>query len=308
MINGSLRYAYKPRFESQRMMPRAHPVISIGMPVYNGAAHLAQALDSLLAQSFTDFEIIVSDNCSTDATPQIIAEYAARDPRIRVFRQLENIGGLPNFRFVLQEAKGDYYMWAAYDDWHDPNYLEALQGALAANPDLQMAVPRIVRKRMDGTIAGIVATPLLRDRARIRRIIVMLSLSRGGMFYGLYRTQAIRAAYDRAERDFPHVWAADHLTMLPFFINDRAIGVPQTSFYNRETGLSEGRYRPLTAAQLWPFLRAFLRFYMREVRHSRLALWEKAVCLAYLPVYSNGKAVKWRRLLLRSLVRGEKAG
>ncbi len=286
--------------ESSATMPATHPVISIGMPVYNGAAHLAQALESLLAQNFTCFEIIVSDNCSTDATPRIIAEYAARDARIRAIRQPENIGGLPNFRFVLKAAAGSFFMWAAYDDWHDPNYLEALHGALAADAGLQMAAPRIVRMRMDGTIAGIAQMPLPGDKSRIRRVLAMLSHSAGGMFYGLYRRQAINAAFDRAERDFPHIWAADHMTMLPFFVNDQMVGVPQTSFYNRETGISAGRYRPRTAAQLWPFLRSFLRFFVQEVRQSRLSAWEKAICLAYLPVYSNGKAVKWRRLLARA--------
>ncbi len=293
-------------------MPATHPVISpvisIGMPVFNGAAHLAQALESLLAQSFTDFEIILSDNCSTDETPRIIAEYAARDARIHATRQAENIGGLANFRFVLEAARGEFYMWAAYDDWHDPNYLEALHGALVADAGLQMAVPRIVRTRMDGTIAGVTETPPMRNLSRLRRILAMLSSSVGGMFYGLYRTDAIKAAYDRAERDFPYVWAADHLTMLPFFINDRAQGVLQTSFYNRETGLSEGRYRPQTAAQLWPFLSSFLRFCLQEVRRSRLSIREKAICLAYLPVYSNDKAVKWRRLLARAIFGVKKAG
>ncbi len=298
--------------EPSAIMPTTHPVISpvisIGMPVFNGAAHLAQALESLLAQSFTNFEIILSDNCSTDATPQIVAEYAARDSRIRATRQVANIGAMPNFRFVLEAARGEFYMWAAYDDWHDPNYLAVLHDALAHDAGLQMAVPRIVRVRMDGTVAGATDMPPMRNPPRIRRVIMMLSLSAGGMFYGLYRRAAIRAAYDRADRDFPYVWAADHLTMLPFFINDRAVGAPQTSFYNRETGLSEGRYRPQTAAQLWPFLLSFLRFYYREVRQSRLSLWEKAVCLAYLPVYSNNKAVKWRRLLMRAVFGVKEAG
>lgn len=289
-------------------MSAISPVISIGMPVFNGAAHLAQALESLLAQSFGDFEIILSDNCSTDATPQIVAHYAARDARIHVRRQSENIGGLANFRCVLEAATGEFYMWAAYDDWHDPNYLAALHSALVTDADLHMAVPRIVRKRMDDTVAGITQLSPMRHLPRIRRVLAMLSLSAGGMFYGLYRRQAIITAYDRAERDFPYVWAADHLTLLPFFVNDRAVGVPQTSFYNRETGVSEGRYRPQTSAQLWPFLWSFLRFYMREVRQSRLSIWEKAVCLAYLPVYSNAKAVKWRRLLVRAVFGGKKAG
>ncbi len=301
MINGILDRQTHHESETPGNMPDTRPVISIGMPVYNGEAHLAAALDSLLAQSFRQFEIIISDNCSSDATPRIVAQYAARDARIRCIRQTENIGGLPNFRFVLEAAKCEFFMWAAYDDWHDRDYLAALHGALSADSELQMAAPRIVRVRMDGGIAGISEMPPLRKVMRIRRVIAMLSASAGGMFYGLYRLDAIRAAFERAERDFPYVWAADHLTMLPFFINGRAIGVPQTSFYNRETGLSEGRYRPRTARQSWVFLRKFLGFYIKEVVRSRLAFWEKAICLAYLPVYSNAKAVKWRRLLARTL-------
>ncbi len=289
-------------------MSASLPTISIGMPVYNGAAHLAEALQSLLAQSFTDFEIIISDNCSTDETAHIIARYAARDPRIRAIRQSENTGGLANFRFVLDAARAPFFMWAAYDDWHDPNYLEALHGALLADANLEMAAPAIVRTRMDGTVADRTALPPMRRLPRIRRIIKTLKLSRGGMFYALYRTGAIHQAYAGAEREFPYVWAADHLTMLPFFVNDRAIGVPQTNFYNRETGLSEGRYRPLTAAQLWPFLLAFLRFSARVVLASRLTVWEKAICLGFLPVYSNSKAVKWRRILLRTLIRTKEPG
>ncbi len=280
-------------------MPQTRPVISIGMPVYNGEAHLAAALDSLLAQSYRFFEIIISDNYSTDSTPQVIADYAGRDARIRAVRQTENIGGLPNFRFVLEAARGEYFMWAAYDDWHDPNYLAALHDALAADAELLMAAPRIVRVRTNGSIAGITEMPQLRHLARIRRVIAMLSASAGGMFYGLYRREAIRAAFYRAERDFPYVWAADHLTMLPFIINDRVTGVPHTNFYNRETGLSNGRYRPRTVRQTWSLLTAFLRFYSREVMQSRLVWWEKAICLVYLVQYSNAKAVKWRRVMVQ---------
>lgn len=280
----------------------ASPAISIGMPVFNGAAHLEQALTSLLAQSFTDFEIILSDNASTDATAEIIARFAARDPRIRLFRQTENIGGLANFRFVLEKATAPFFMWAAYDDWHDTNYLAALHAALCADPEKHMASATIQRVLVDGRVAEITPMPPMRDYGRIHRILKQLSLSRGGSLYGLYRRDAIYDAYLRAERDFPYVWAADHLTILPFFVNDRAIGVPDTNFYNRDTGISTPRYRPQTARDLWPFAWSFLRFAVRVVLRSRLRWWEKAVCLIYLPVYSNSKAVKWRRLLLRRRV------
>jgi glycosyltransferase involved in cell wall biosynthesis len=100
------------------------PKVSIGMPVYNGEPFIREALDSLLAQTFTDFELIISDNASTDGTEAICREYAAKDDRIRYVRQPENRGALANFQFVLDEAVGEYFMWAAADDIRAPDCLE----------------------------------------------------------------------------------------------------------------------------------------------------------------------------------------
>ena len=100
--------------------------VSIGMPVYNGEAFIREALDSLLAQTFTDFELIISDNASTDGTEAICREYAAKDTRIRYVRQAENRGATANFRFVLDEAVGEYFMWAAADDVWSDNWIEVL--------------------------------------------------------------------------------------------------------------------------------------------------------------------------------------
>ena len=97
-------------------MIQTRPIVSIGMPVYDGERFIEDALDSLLAQTFTDFELIISDNASTDATESICCNYAKRDSRIRYIRQIENLGALRNFQFVLNEANGDYFMWAASDD------------------------------------------------------------------------------------------------------------------------------------------------------------------------------------------------
>jgi len=99
------------------------PLVSIGMPVYNGARYIREALDSLLGQTFTDFELIISDNASTDSTEAICREYAAKDQRIRYIRQSHNLGASGNFKFVLDQALGEYFMWAAHDDKWSSNYL-----------------------------------------------------------------------------------------------------------------------------------------------------------------------------------------
>jgi glycosyltransferase involved in cell wall biosynthesis len=115
------------------------PKVTIGMPVYNGEPFIREALDSLLAQTFKEFELIISDNCSTDGTESICKDYEARDHRVRCIRQPENRGPDHNFIFVLNEARGEYFMWAAHDDvWH-PHFLQELVEALDNNRDAVLA-------------------------------------------------------------------------------------------------------------------------------------------------------------------------
>ena len=95
------------------------PKLSIGIPVYNGEKFIKKCLDSLLLQTFSDFEIIISDNASTDLTSKICEEYRKQDKRILFFKQKYNTRMVANFNFVLQQAKGEYFMWASTDDvWH----------------------------------------------------------------------------------------------------------------------------------------------------------------------------------------------
>ncbi len=105
------------------------PAISIGMPVYNGEKYLREAVDSLLAQTFSDFELIISDNASTDATESICRQYEKADRRIRYIRQQENIGVVRNFQFVLRQAGAPYFMWAACDDKWESCWLERMHEA-----------------------------------------------------------------------------------------------------------------------------------------------------------------------------------
>lgn len=106
------------------------PAVSIGLPVYNGARFLQEALDTLLGQTWLDLELIISDNCSTDATRDLCERAAARDSRVRYICQPENIGPTRNFAFVLQEARGEFFMWAAHDDRWDSGWIEALVARL----------------------------------------------------------------------------------------------------------------------------------------------------------------------------------
>jgi glycosyltransferase involved in cell wall biosynthesis len=101
----------------------SHPRIVIGLPVYNGENYLKKAIESILSQSFGDFQLFIGDNASTDATEFICLEYARQDSRIKYHRHVENIGAAPNFNFLFQPKNAPYFKWAAHDDILEPDYL-----------------------------------------------------------------------------------------------------------------------------------------------------------------------------------------
>ena len=111
------------------------PKVTIGMPVYNGEKYLRQSLGALVSQSFIDFELIISDNASTDKSRDICMEYCEQDDRIKYFRHPTNIGPWPNFQYVLDKAQGDYFMWTAADDIRSSDFVELNYNFLSLNSE-----------------------------------------------------------------------------------------------------------------------------------------------------------------------------
>ena len=97
-------------------MPQRTPKLSIGLPVYNVAKFVCATIDSLLAQTYTDFELIICDNASTDGTLAIAQEYADRDPRVRIHRNPTNVGASKNYEIAVDQLRGEYFKWQAADD------------------------------------------------------------------------------------------------------------------------------------------------------------------------------------------------
>jgi glycosyltransferase involved in cell wall biosynthesis len=120
----------------------ANPKVSIGLPVYNGENYLAEAIDSILAQTYADFELIICDNASTDSTEAICRTYAGRDPRVRYHCNPENIGAAANYNLSFELARGVYFKWMAHDDIILPTYLACCVAALDAQPDVVLAYTR----------------------------------------------------------------------------------------------------------------------------------------------------------------------
>jgi glycosyltransferase involved in cell wall biosynthesis len=120
------------------------PQVSIGIPLYNAERFLRPALEAAAAQTFTDFEVVISDNASTDRTPDICREFAARDSRFRFYQNERNLGAAYNFNRVFELSRAPLFRWAAYDDLMGPRALEVCVEALRRNPDAILAYPRSV--------------------------------------------------------------------------------------------------------------------------------------------------------------------
>lgn len=126
--------------EKERRMPR----VSIGLPVYNGENYLRDAVESILSQSFDDFELLISDNGSTDATPDLCREYAAADSRIHLELNTTNRGAAWNYNHVFRLARGDFFKWASHDDMISSNYLQRCMERLDDHPEAVLCYPRTV--------------------------------------------------------------------------------------------------------------------------------------------------------------------
>jgi glycosyltransferase involved in cell wall biosynthesis len=169
-------------------------MLTVGMPVYNADRFLTKALDSIIGQTFKDFELVLSDNSSTDRTEEICRDYAARDPRIRYFRNAKNMGAGWNFRRVYSLANGKYYKSAAHDDLIEPTFLEECIGALEADPGLVLAHSRTKIISPTGDVVEHYDLPLRLDSPDplVRWRDLLLNDHMCFPIFGVFRLDALR--------------------------------------------------------------------------------------------------------------------
>jgi glycosyltransferase involved in cell wall biosynthesis len=177
-------------------MPRRDvPRVSIGLPVYNGAKYLQEALDTWLAQTFDDFELIVCDNASDDDTPRILAEYAERDTRIRVMRRPETVLATENYNGLVPEASAPLFCWSADDDLREPEFLARLVEALDRDGEAVMAwsyTRYFGDARSEARHERRYRTPPGSQRTPTARAIAVLRARDWAITYGLIRTDVLR--------------------------------------------------------------------------------------------------------------------
>lgn len=164
-----------------------YPLVSVGIPTYNGGAKIEKAVMSVLMQRYPNLELIVSDNCSTDNTMDVCSELARKNKSIRYFRQPRNIGVMPNFEFVLRQASGDFFMWISDDDTLEPGILQKYVEFLVKNPVYSLVSGQI-KYWMNGRPVLCEHDFNFEQNWRVARLMSFyFKVVYGSVFYGLMR-------------------------------------------------------------------------------------------------------------------------
>ena len=206
------------------------PVVSIGVPVFNGERYLAKTLEVLLAQSFRDFEIVISDNASTDATPKICRDAALRDPRIRYHRQPANLGAAANYNHVFALARGRYFRWNAADDFVAPDALAHCVEFLRAHPEYVLAYPQTkIIDAQDRELEDYEDGLDLRDPSVTHRIDVVLQRTKEcNAVFGLIDAERLRQT-----QLIGRFVGSDHILLFELALRGPFAELPGSWFYRR---------------------------------------------------------------------------
>jgi len=258
-------------------------LVSIGLPVYNGEKHLRQALESLLAQSYLNIEIIVADNASNDSTKSIVDEYINKDNRVRYHGHDKNLGATANFDFVLKQANGEYFMWAAFDDAWDPNWVESMLKGFK-NKDVVLSFGRVAAVDLDGRIIRDCSAFHLSENRMLRLVKYFWMEEYSGkacLIYGLFRTRFLLQ-----RKSFAKFRAQNFSDMLFVFncLNHGLVYIdPSVLFYKRMPPLQSGNVSIVTRIWNSVFMMDRINYYIGHVSEAN-AILDRAVLLLLLPL------------------------
>jgi glycosyltransferase involved in cell wall biosynthesis len=288
------------------------PQISIGLPVYNGLPYVKDLLESLLAQSFGDFEVVISDNASTDGTDELCRAYAAADARVSYFRNAQNIGLIPNATRVFELSTAPYYKWTAADDLYAPEYLAACFPPI--RDDASVSVSHCRTMLVDSAGEALAYDPALhacvdarngrtwlldRDECatsgsrpqRFRDVLAQQIMC--GPIYALMPRQLLLKT--GLQKSF---YGSDKLLLAELALLGRFHIVPEPLFKKRMhaemTSLKAGATQQKTIDPKTTFssLRLVkLRSYLAMLSEKELSLFERAACYAHLAMHSAAAAI-----------------
>jgi glycosyltransferase involved in cell wall biosynthesis len=262
----------------------APPPLTIGLPVYNGERFLCDALDSIMAQTFGDFALVVSDNASTDATVEIVQEYADRDERIALLRSKANRGAAWNYNNVFAQCQSPYFKWAAADDMLAPTCVERSLAVFEASPStVALVYPLTQVIDAEGHIVGTIedrlatppgAPPHVRLKQVIRNVVY------GNLIFAMVRSDVMRQT--RLHGNYP---SADYVFLSELALAGEFREIPEPLFLRRLHEATSVLANP-TAESLtqWfdpgrkPVRRqalTLLRQYLQGISHAQLTPAEK---------------------------------
>ena len=230
------------------------PRLSVGLPVYNGETYVGQSIEALLGQSFEDFELIISDNASTDSTQDICRRYLKQDSRVRYIRHSRNIGLSLNHNFVLRQSRGEYFKWAAADDLYGRDLLKSCVDALDEHADVVLAHSWEAVVDEAGTVTQAMDYPLATDSPRAPDRFKGILFGSSGLFesgdpaapglirvdnrgvlracdmYGVIRTPAMRKVTPLGS--YHH---SDRITICALSLHGRFHMTPDWLYFRRDT-------------------------------------------------------------------------
>ena len=282
------------------------PRLSIGLPVYNGENHITESIEALLGQSYGDFELIISDNASTDSTPEICRGYGRQDSRIRYIRQPRDIGRVPNHNFLIEQARGELFKWAACDDLYARDLLKRCVDALDENPQVVLAHSWEAIIDDSDAVIVLVDYPVASDAPRAPdRFRSMLFDGWGDDSYGVIRTEVLRRtplhdSYHLADRTFTTELALHG----PFY------QIPDWLFFRRDAPARTSTVRERCAYMdprrenrlRYPVARLYGEYawaYISMIRRAPLTGAERQECYRHLTRWAAGRALPVAHRVLR---------
>lgn len=284
------------------------PKVSIGLPVYNGEKYLHFALESILHQDYTDFELVISDNASEDGTADICRTYAQKDNRIRYHRFETNQGAARNFSRVFELARGEYFKWAAYDDICLPGFLKRCVETLDRAPSaVVLVVPKATIIDESGQPRVMPVPPECSDNRnadshrRLAQVLRTVSWAPGQ--YGLIRVEALQKT-----RLIESFFASDHALMAELALLGEIWEIPDLLLQLRfHPEISTLACKQESDLRLWfdPSKRAHRSLlpphtrigveYIRSIKRMKLPLRQRQLC--YLTVGTVWGPRECRRLI-----------
>jgi len=272
-------------------MNNRRPRVSIGLPVYNGERFLGKALDSLLAQTYSDFELIVSDNASTDGTADICHRYAQQDRRIRYCRNTENIGAGRNFNRVFELSSGEYFKWASADDLCRPEHLARCLDVLDNDDAVVLAYPKASFIDENGRLLNIDDPGWdLRSQAAHERLRFAISACHWvNALDGLIRARALAKT-----RLMPSYSGGDYRLLAELSLEGKFVEIPERFFLRRiHSGAS---------SQQWTNFGWTMEFHSGN-RSAAVLPFLHLSCDHLVTILKSGLSVRYKASLILSLMR-----